>query len=266
MNNERIRVVCKVVLSFGVYLLLIRYFKDIKTHLDSYTHIGLLSYLLAYMTALVPIIAGIFWIVGNGDALDSLGFRRNIFRALGWALFFAAPMLSGGLLLFSFPASIDINQLLAGTIIAGFMEEFVYRAFLFGMLFYVARIGFIPAVLINAIPFALAHWNQGNNPVEVMLVLLVTGMAGGFFAWLYVEWERNIWLPIALHTWMNLSWSLFAMGENAAGGAWPNLLRAGTIILAILSTLWWKRRTNRIMAVHRKNLWFEKDSASGSHN
>jgi uncharacterized protein len=264
MTNERIRIVLKIALSFGGYFLLIRFFKDIKTSLDSYTHNGLLSYLAAYFIAIMPILAGSFWIGGKGHVAASLGFKKGLFATWGRALVFATPMLLGGFLLFSLPNEIDINQLIAGTLIAGFMEELVYRAFLFGMLFYVARIGFIPAVLINAIPFALAHWQQGNSVAEIWPVLLITCMAGGFFAWLYVEWERNIWMPIALHTWMNLSWSLFAMGENAAGGVMPNLFRVGTIALAILFTIWWKRKTKQDMALHRRNLWFEEESASGS--
>jgi membrane protease YdiL (CAAX protease family) len=159
---------------------------------------------------------------------------------------------------------VEADQLLAGTLLAGFMEELVYRAFVFGMLFLQARLGFVPAVLFNAIPFSLGHLRPEIGFAGIIPVLLLTCAAGGFFAWLYVEWERNIWLPVALHALMNLSWSLFDMGGNAAGGAVPNLLRVGTIALAIALTLRYKQRFQQGMGVNRKNLLTYKESASGA--
>lgn len=264
MKSGRLQIILKVALAFSAYIMLIRLFKDIKVYLDGWTGYGLLSYLIAYATAIVPILAGVRWIVRKGHAWGALGLRGHVFRAWFWALVFASPMFLGGLALYPFPARVQADQLLAGTLIAGFMEELVYRAFLFGMLFYHARLGFVPSVLVNAIPFALGHWQPELGFAGNIPVLLVTCAAGGFFAWLYVEWERNIWLPVALHALMNLSWSLFDMGGNAAGGALPNLLRAGTIALAIALTLWYKQRLQQGPGVNRKNLLIQKESASGA--
>lgn len=264
MKSGRLQIVLKVALVFGAYFLLIRAFKDIKVALDAWTGQGLVSYLIAYVMAIVPVVAGVHWIMRKGHAWGSLGLGGHF--AAGWfrALVFCSPMLLGGLVFYPLPERVEVDQLLAGTLIAAFMEELVYRGFLFGMLFYHARLGFVPAVLINAIPFALGHWQPDAGVAGNLPVLLVTCTAGGFFAWLYVEWGRNLWLPIALHALMNLSWSLFDMGQNAAGGALPNLLRAASIALAIGLTLWYKKRFRQGLGVNRKNLLTQKVSASGA--
>ncbi len=58
-----------------------------------------------------------------------------------------------------------------------------------------------------------------------------------WFAWLYVEWRNNLWLPIGLHILMNLYWALFDIESNALGGVWANVFRGLTIALSIIYTL-----------------------------
>jgi len=81
----------------------------------------------------------------------------------------------------------------------------------------------------------------------------VTGAGGLWFAWLAREWAThlgkpgmgNIWVPMALHGLMNLSWAFMAAGENAVGGLWPNVARGLTIVCSVLVTRRYATRTGR---------------------
>ena len=87
---------------------------------------------------------------------------------------------------------------------------------------------------------------------------MTTFMGAGLFAWLYVEWNYNLWLPVALHFFMNLSWEIFAVSDNALGGLEANLIRGLTVLLAITGTLFYKKKQNIPLAVNRDTLWMKK--------
>ncbi|HDR04340.1 MAG TPA: CPBP family intramembrane metalloprotease [Candidatus Marinimicrobia bacterium] len=123
----------------------------------------------------------------------------------------------------------------------GFMEEFLFRGFLFGLLFLKLGWCFIPAALIGALIFGLGHVYQGNAFMETLGIFFITAMGAVWFAWLYIEWNENLWIPVFLHIVMNLSWLLFDIGENALGDLAANLFRTITITLTIVITIYWHR-------------------------
>jgi len=62
-------------------------------------------------------------------------------------------------------------------------------------------------------------------------------MGALWFAWLYVEWEENLWLVIFLHTLMNLYWHVFDNSDSdALGGREANIFRAITITITVFAT------------------------------
>lgn len=79
-------------------------------------------------------------------------------------------------------------------------------------------------------------------------------MGAVLFAWLYIEWDENLWVPIFLHALMNLSWHLFEMDETALGGILPNVFRGLTIALAIIFTIVYKKRKGEHLAITKRNL------------
>ncbi|MEX1191034.1 MAG: CPBP family intramembrane glutamic endopeptidase [Brumimicrobium sp.] len=123
------------------------------------------------------------------------------------------------------------------TFFAGFMEEFLFRGFLFGLLFRKLCRGFIPATLIGAVIFGFAHIYQGSSLLESTGIFLVTSIGAVWFAWLYIEWNNSLWVPIFLHILMNLSWALFDVSENAMGGLYVNIFRVITIALTVIITI-----------------------------
>lgn len=237
------------IVSFAIFLLLKEYFSTIKTNLDKWTHIGLLSYILTYFIIGIPIYIGTYLINSRSRILDNLGVLHNPLKPFLIALLFSLPMLLGGLFCFELRAEISIQNMIAATIVAGVVEELFYRGFLFGMLYKYTRLGFISSVLIGAILFASGHLHQSQDPMVLVGVFGVTFMGAILFAWLYVEWDFNLWVPIFLHTLMNFSWYIFSMDETALGGVLPNVFRVLTIALAIVFTIFYKIRKNRPMAI-----------------
>lgn len=243
-----------IAIAFLLFCLLIRQFFSIKTELDNFTRHGLSSYILAYAICVLPLLLFARWIIIK-DTFSGLGFGRPLLPAFLAALLFATPMLAGGLLLFPWADDLQWERIAAGSMVTGFMEELVYRAFLFGLLFYAVRLGFVLSVVSSALLFATAHLGQGQS--QNLMVFLVTLMAGGYFAWLYAEWDRNLWMPVFMHAFMNLAWMLFDMDQTAAGGWKANMLRALSIALSVFLTLRWRRKRHTVLAVNKGNLWIE---------
>ncbi len=55
----------------------------------------------------------------------------------------------------------------------------------------------------------------------------ITTLGGAFFAWLFVRWNDNLWVPIGVHLFLNAWWELFAVSQNAIGNWEANGARPG---------------------------------------
>lgn len=169
-----------------------------------------------------------------------------------WAAIVVSPMLISSFILGKFNSDITILEFIKKTFLAGFFEETFFRAF-FGQLFARMKWGFIPAVVLNAIAFASGHLYQGSAMNETMGVFLVTLMGAAWFAWLFIEWKQNIWLPVWIHILMNMSWVVFQMSETALGGMNANIFRAITIAASIIITIIINKKSGGLR-VNRKNI------------
>ncbi len=132
---------------------------------------------------------------------------------------------------------IDWILMLRKTVFAGFMEEILFRGFLFGILFRKLGWGFITASLPGAIIFGLGHLYQGTTLPELTGIFLITFIGSAWFAWLFIEWNENLWVPIFLHILMNLSWALFNVSDTAMGGTNANIFRIATIAFTVIVTI-----------------------------
>lgn len=253
--NQTLKTILLVFLSFAVYYFLSINFKPaIKIWLDSITKQGLTSYVLTYFIIGIPIFTGTYLIDRKTTIFTTLGLSSRILPAIWVSLLFALPMFMGGLLFFKFNQDIDIENLIAGTLVAGFMEELYFRGFLFGLLFRKTNLGFIPSIIFGALIFAFGHLYQSQDIGELIGIFLITFSGAVFFAWLYVEWNYNLWVPIWTHTLMNLSWSLFQIDHSALGDMTANIFRGLTISTAILFTILYKRHRNEKFIINRKTL------------
>ena len=170
-------------------------------------------------------------------------------------------MFVGFALVMPFNTTLSLNTVVISVLCAGFFEELYFRGFLFGQLYRYTSWGFIPAVIIGATLFGLVHLYQGNDWLESLGIFLVTFMGGVLFAWLYTEWNYNLWIAIFLHALMNLSWEMFSVSESALGGWYPNVCRALTIFLIIAGTINYKLRKGIPMQI-TKVLLFRKSLES----
>jgi len=184
---------------------------------------------------IVLIVSGILY--GHKKTFSSLGLNKQILKGISYGFAFSSPMILGyaviGELRWQWVSWISISAIFFWAA----MEEVLFRGFLFGQLFKNANWRFVPAALLNAVIFGMGHLYQGNSFEHTMGVFAITLMGGAWFAWLYIEWDSNLWIPISLHFFMNLSWQFFAVGDTALGGWGANFFRVMTILLSIVVTI-----------------------------
>lgn len=184
---------------------------------------------------------------------STLGLDKNLPRAFAFALVAVSPMFIGSAIIGEMNLGQHWLDLLRGTLFAGLFEEYFFRGFLFGILFRKLGWGFIPAGILGAVFFGMGHLYQGVGFAQTAGIFLVTAIGSLWFAWLYIEWDENLWVPIFLHILMNLSWTLFEVGGNALGDLYLNVFRAVTIALTVIATI--RRNKAKGMAINRSNLF-----------
>lgn len=214
-----------------------------------------------YLWWIIPVILTVGFLFGFSNVLKELKLQKGFITGLWLAFLFVLPMLVSSAIIGKINANLSFLELMHRTVVAGFMEEVLFRGFLFGILFRKFNWGFIPASLLGAIFFGLGHLYQGADAMESFTVFLVTFMGALWFAWLFIEWRQNLWLPVFLHIFMNLSWTLFDVGNNAAGDLITNLFRFITIALTVTFTIIKNKRENHF-CINRNNLFIKKASAS----
>jgi len=211
-----------------------------------------LKIVYSYLWWVLPtaLITGLLYGVRN--IFYNIGIQTGLIRGLLFSIITVLPMFLSSALIGRIGADLNVLHLVHQTIFAGLMEEYLFRGFLFGLLFRKLGWGFIPASILGALIFGLGHIYQGSTFLETMGVFLITSIGGVWFAWLYIEWNNNLWFPIFLHILMNLSWGLFEVSSNALGGFYTNLFRIISIALTIIITI--KYNQKKGLRINSKNL------------
>lgn len=194
-------------------------------------------------------------------AASALGLDGRPLRALLLGLLLTAPMALG--LALKAPLTLDAetpHALVHHALLPGFGEELLYRGLLFGLLFRIAGWGFLPAALTGALLFGIAHLSQGGSTAEAAGIFAITALGGVWFAWLYVEWDFDLWVPVAFHVLMNAWWMVFPVADNALGPLWTVGLRLLVIALSIGVTLAWAKRRGGRRIRGRRWLWIADPS------
>ena len=212
------------------------------------------------------------WIVALGlaalltrprHAATALGLNGLPLRALLLGLLLTAPMAVG--LALKAPLTVDADTphaLMRHALLPGFGEELLYRGLLFGLLFRIAGWGFVPAALTGALLFGAAHLSQGGSAVEAVGIFAITALGGVWFAWLYIEWDFDLWVPVAFHVLMNAWWVVFPVAENALGPLWTVGLRLLVIVLSVGVTLAYARRRGGRRIRGRHWFWIRANSSA----
>lgn len=256
--SRSLSVIVITLLSFGFYFFLSQaYFSELRIWINGFIrHLGT-SHLLVYVIVSMPIILGASIINEFKRCQTTLGLNRSILKGALFPLICTIPMFIGFWVFLPFNKALTAEDVLISGVAAAFFEEFIFRGFLFGQLFRFTKLGFVPAVLLGAFLFAAMHLYQSDDLSTLIGIFSTTFMGAVLFAWLFAEWNYNLWVPIFLHFFMNLSWMLFAVSENAFGGFYANIFRIMTIALAIIGTLVYKRRKQLPMAINKETIWMK---------
>jgi uncharacterized protein len=265
MRQQTFKVLLITLISFGLYYLLENfYFRTLYNYLCDVINIKVIAYFLTYIIVGLPLLIGLFFTHKPKDIFYCIGISNGFFKGFFFAFLFTLPMLIGYSIVFKFNSSITFNKILGEAVFAAFFEELYFRGVLFGQLFRFTKIGFIPSVLLCAVVFALSHLWQSTAPLVIVGIFMTTFLGAIFFAWLYIEWDRNLWIPIGMHLFMNLHWMLFSAGDNAFGSTYANIFRSITIALTIVGTLYYKKRIGKKLRINQNNLWINKTSANNA--
>lgn len=182
-------------------------------------------------------------IVGRERAIEVLGLDKAPWRGLGFAALCTLPLP----LTYAFTTPLQetstlIVDVLNYAVLAGISEEVLFRCFLFGLLFRLAKWGFLPAAMFGAIVFGAGHLYQGNAILDSVGVFAITLAAALWWSWLYVEWDYNAWIPIGFHVLMNGWFNIFVVSETALLPVAGEIARASVVIISIALTLSIKNR------------------------
>ena len=200
----------------------------------------LIGYLFWVVTSFLTLL--IIYNFDFGCVLRELGLRANPWKSVLWAFLFTIPMLLGYYATTK-RASLTASIFFREALLPGVFEEYIFRGFLIGQLFKRGRLGFVPAVIIGSFAFALGHLYQGGTVSIMLSIILITAIGSAWFAWLFIEWGRNLYLVMSLHALMSLWWSVFSAGQNALGGVSANLFRLLTVAITVVVTIIMARRT-----------------------
>lgn len=206
----------------------------------------------SYLWWVLPTVLITGLLYGFSNIFYNIGIQTGLKRGLLFSIITVLPMLLSSAIIGQIGEDLNVLRLVHQTIFAGLMEEYLFRGFLFGILFRKLGWGFIPASILGALIFGLGHIYQGSTFLETTGVFFITSIGGIWFAWLYIEWNNNLWVPIFLHILMNLSWGLFEVSNNALGGFYTNLFRIITITLTIIITIKYNQKNG--LRINSKNL------------
>ncbi len=244
-NNSIIIILIFLLSVYGKRIL--GYFVDVSFNSP------ILRLIYSYSWWIIPVIISVGALYGFRNIALELRIQKGFLFALGFAAIMVSPMFISSAINGKIDPELTFLDIFHKSALAGFMEELLFRGFLVGLLFRKLKWGFIPATLVGAVVFGLGHLYQGESVNESIGIFMITFIGSAWFGWLFIEWNENLWIPILLHTFMNLSWSLFDVGGNALGDNSTNLFRTITIILTVVTTIIYNLKKSDF-TINRKNL------------
>lgn len=176
---------------------------------------------------------------GARGTADELGIAPPALPAFRFAFLATLPLL-GVLALLTRRLAPDFAPAEAfyTVVYSSFAEDLVYTGFAVRQLHRRAGWPFWLAVLGVAVTFGLGHIEKGRTVAQMAGLFVFTGAGLAVFAWLFVAWGDNLWVPVAMHVLIDLWWALFGAGKTAvAGGVAPMAATVASVVLAITLTM-----------------------------
>ena len=206
-----------------------------------------LAVFIMHMIVCLPIVVVLLLLNRPKDFFRHLGLDGNFIKGMVFALISTLPLFIAFPVVGDFNGGLTWDKLVRSAVIAAFFEEVIFRGFIFGQLFRYCKIGFWWSVIIPSLLFGSIHLYQGNDPLSSLAAFGVTFVGGLFFSWIYVKWDFNLWCPVGLHFFMNMSWLLFTVEGNsvAAGGLASNIFRVLSVAAAVSLTAAYRYRAGK---------------------
>lgn len=205
---------------------------------------SLSKFIVSYSIMFIAVIILTSLVIKPKDIFSFLGLNCNIAGGFCISLICVLPLYILFPIFGSFNSDTSLSLIIRKSIFPGFMEEYMFRAFMFGLLFRYAKTGFFWAVILPALLFGSLHLYQGHDVISSLAAFGITFIGAVYFSWMYVEWNFNLWVPVGLHILMNGAWIMFSLEgtEVAAGGLISNIARVISIFFAIGLTVWYRRK------------------------
>lgn len=187
------------------------------------------------------------YLINKKISFKEFGLTTGFLKGLMWAFIFTLPMFIGLPFLVDFKVNFSFEIAYKALFLAGFGEEFVFRAFLFGLLFFYAGWGFLTAGIFTGLFFGAGHLYQADSLGSALGIFAFTTGASLGFAWFYYAW-RSLWMVIFLHGFMDLAWDMCIndqLADNVLGSPWVNVFRFSTLIFAIVYSVYLSKKTGR---------------------
>lgn len=256
--NRNLKITLITAISFAVYFILDTiYFNSFRKFFAEISGQPGISHIFSYFVFGIPLFIGAILMHGTKRFVQSFGLDKSPIEGLLFSLICTLPMLAGYSTAFDLSNEVTFNKLLINVLAAAFFEELYFRGFLFGQIYRYTKFGFIPALVVGAFIFAFIHLYQGQELMTLLGVFFITFLGSALFAWVYAEWEFNIWIPIFLHLLMNLLWMIFSVSGNAFGGIYANLFRTLSLVLIIGLTIFYKRKNKIPFEINKKTIWLK---------
>lgn len=260
--TKTIKTILITILSYAIFDVLWRYYlADLREFINQAIQNLTISYLVSFFIIGTPIYVGALLINKHSNFFESLGLsKKGVIIGLLFGLVCTLPMIIGYSVMNPLNNEITSYKVVRWIIFAAFMEEVVYRAFLFGQIYRNTKLGFVFSILIGSVLFALTHMYQSSNLITLIGILLTTFIASVLFAWIYVEWKFNLWTAIFIHMFMNAAWILFPATNttNALGSIPSNIFRILSLILIIGLTIYYKKKKNYKFEITKNTIWIKK--------
>ncbi|MBD5237015.1 MAG: CPBP family intramembrane metalloprotease [Bacteroidales bacterium] len=192
----------------------------------------------------ITVLLGTYIVIKPREICSFLGLTSNFFKGFFIAVLSVLPLYIVFPIIGSINPDLTLPLLIRKCLLPGFIEEFMCRAFMFGLFFRYAKVGFVWATLLPAVLFGFAHIYQGYDLVSSLAAFGVTFIGALYFSWMYAAWTFNLWVVFGLHFLMNAAWVIFNVEgtEVAAGGFISNIVRVASIALAIGITIYYHKK------------------------
>ncbi|MBD5173435.1 MAG: CPBP family intramembrane metalloprotease [Bacteroidales bacterium] len=204
----------------------------------------ILSSFVRDLVMTIAVLLGTYIVIQPKEICSFLGLNSNFFKGFLIAVLSVLPLYIVFPIIGSINPDLTLSLIIRKSLFPGFIEEFMCRAFMFGLFFRYAKVGFLWATLLPAVLFGLAHTYQGDDLISSLAAFGVTFIGALYFSWMYTAWNFNLWVVFGLHFLMNAAWGIFNVTgtEVAAGGLISNIVRIVSIALAIGITIYYHKK------------------------